>query len=103
MGNYLFTSSVSTGHGMFTASDWKWLDMDTKVPIKDFRPLCATRKISRTTICRSFRLGSTARSPSRGTFFKLFETCALQMSVDSSLVVIVLQILPQSDYPIPSM
>jgi hypothetical protein len=39
--NYLFTSSVSTGHGKFTASGWKWLDMDTKVPIKDFRPLCA--------------------------------------------------------------
>jgi hypothetical protein len=39
--NYLFTSSVSTGHGKFTATGWKWLDMDSKVPIKDFRPLCA--------------------------------------------------------------
>ena len=39
--NYLFTSSVSTGHGKFTASGWKWLDMDSKAPIKDFRPLCA--------------------------------------------------------------
>eukprot|EP01052_Picozoa_sp_SAG31_P001581 SAG31_NODE_53_length_30139_cov_31.002197_23_plen_449_part_00 len=39
--NYLFTSSVSTGHGKFTASGWKWLDMESKVPIDDFRPLCA--------------------------------------------------------------
>lgn len=39
--NYLFTSSVSTGHGEFTASGWKWLDMDSKAPIHDFRPLCA--------------------------------------------------------------
>ena len=23
------------------ASGWRWLDMDSKVPIKDFRPLCA--------------------------------------------------------------
>jgi hypothetical protein len=39
--NYLFTSSVSTGHGKFTASGWKWLDMDSNMPIDDFRPLCA--------------------------------------------------------------
>ena len=39
--NYLFTSSVSTGHGKFTASGWKWLDKDSKKPINDFRPLCA--------------------------------------------------------------
>jgi len=39
--NYLFTSSVSSGNGKFMASGWKWLDMDSKMPIKDFRPLCA--------------------------------------------------------------
>ena len=40
--NYLFTSSVSTGHGKFTASGWKWLDMGSRTaPIDDFRPLCA--------------------------------------------------------------
>ena len=39
--NYLFTSSVSTGHGQFSASGWEWRDMDSRAPIDDFRPLCA--------------------------------------------------------------
>ncbi len=39
--NYLFTSSVSAGHGQFSASGWEWRDMDSRAPIDDFRPLCA--------------------------------------------------------------